>query len=112
MPKSLVKVVLEKSGINPEKQVNSITKEERRRLVETAKKLTFKVIGLAPIDQAIVTSGGVNVKEIDPKTMESKLVHGLYFAGEVIDYDCFTGGFNIQCAFSTGYAAGYYAAKK
>ena len=111
LPKSLIKVVLEKSDIDPEKKVNSITKEERRRLIETLKGLTFNIRGFAPIEQAIVTSGGVNVKEINPKTMESKLVKGLYFAGEVIDYDCFTGGFNIQSAFSTGYAAGTYASQ-
>jgi len=112
MPKSLVDVVLAKSRIPKDKQINSITKEERRNLVKTIKGLTFDALGLAPIEEAIVTSGGVSVKEIDPKTLESKLKKGLYFAGEVIDYDCFTGGFNMQCAFSTGYAAGYYASLK
>lgn len=112
MPKALIPHCLQQSGINPEKAVNSITKEERTKLIGAIKHLTFDLIGLYPLQEAIVTAGGINVKEIDPKTMESKLVEGLYFAGEIIDVDCFTGGFNLQTAFSTGYIAGMYASKK
>lgn len=108
MPKALIPYVLSQSGVDGNKQVNSVTKEERNKLVFTVKHLTFDLQGLYPIDEAIVTSGGVSVKEINPKTMESRLVEGLYFAGEVIDVDCFTGGFNLQTAFSTGYIAGMY----
>lgn len=108
MPKALIPYVLSQSGVDGNKQVNSVTKEERNKLVFTVKHLTFDLQGLYPIDEAIVTSGGVSVKEIKPKTMESRLVEGLYFAGEVIDVDCFTGGFNLQTAFSTGYIAGMY----
>lgn len=108
MPKALIPYVLSQSGIEGSKQVNSVTKEERNKLVFTVKHLTFDLQGLYPIEEAIVTSGGVSVKEINPKTMESKLVQGLYFSGEVIDVDCFTGGFNLQTAFSTGYIAGMY----
>lgn len=112
MPKALISHCLEQSGINSEKAVNSITKEERIKLIVSIKHLTFDLVGLYPLQEAIVTAGGINVKEIDPKTMESKLVEGLYFAGEVIDVDCYTGGFNLQTAFSTGYIAGLYASKK
>lgn len=108
MPKALIPYVLSQSGVDGNKQVNSVTKEERNKLVFTVKHLTFDLQGLYPIDEAIVTSGGVSVKEINPKTMESRLVEGLYFAGEIIDVDCFTGGFNLQTAFSTGYIAGLY----
>ena len=112
MPRALIPVVLAQCGLQENREVNGITKTERRALGRTVKNLTFSLKTLAPIEEAIVTSGGVNVKEIDPKTMESKKVRGLYFAGEIIDYDCFTGGFNIQAAFSTGYAAGKYAAQR
>ncbi len=108
MPKALIPYVLSQSDVDGNKQVNSVTKEERNKLLFTVKHLTFDLQGLYPIDEAIVTSGGVSVKEINPKTMESRLVEGLYFAGEVIDVDCFTGGFNLQTAFSTGYIAGMY----
>lgn len=111
MPKALIEYVLRESKISGDKQVNSITKEERNRLVGAVKHLTFKIQGLYPIDEAIVTAGGVSVKEIIPKTMESRLCKGLYFAGEVLDVDCFTGGFNLQTAFSTGFIAGMYGAK-
>lgn len=111
MPKALIEYVLRESKISGDKQVNSITKEERNRLVGAVKHLTFKIQGLYPIDEAIVTAGGVSVKEINPKTMESRLCKGLYFAGEVLDVDCFTGGFNLQTAFSTGFIAGMYGAK-
>lgn len=111
MPKALIEYVLRESKISGDKQVNSITKDERNRLVCAVKHLTFKIQGLYPIDEAIVTAGGVSVKEINPKTMESRLCKGLYFAGEVLDVDCFTGGFNLQTAFSTGFIAGMYGAK-
>ena len=103
---SLIPVIIAKSRINETKKVNSITKEEKERLVKVFKGLEFTFKDLENINAGIVTSGGVNVKEINPKTMESKLVKGLYFAGEVIDVDAYTGGFNLQIAFSTGYTAG------
>ncbi len=103
---SLIPVIIAKSGISEIKKVNSITKEEKERLVKVFKGLEFTFRDLENINAGIVTSGGVNVKEINPKTMESKLTKGLYFAGEVIDVDAYTGGFNLQIAFSTGYTAG------
>ena len=106
LPKSLVPVITEMSGIDPSKNVNGITREERRELVYLLKNLTFTVSRERPIEEAIVTSGGVKVNEIDPKTMQSKKCKGLYFAGEVIDVDAYTGGFNLQIAFATGAAAG------
>lgn len=106
LPKNLVPVVIEKSGLNGEKNTSVVTKEERAGLVKTLKRFELMVKGLAPLEQAIVTSGGVSVREINPKTMESKLVKGLRFAGEVIDVDALTGGFNLQIAFATGYLAG------
>lgn len=110
LPQKLIPVVIEKSGIPPHKKVNSITREERRGLVALLKGLSLTVTGKRPIDEAIVTSGGVSVKEINPSTMESRLVKGLYFAGEVIDVDAYTGGYNLQIAFSTGALAGESAA--
>ena len=86
--------------------MNEITKEERKRLSQLLKRLEFTIKGFRPIEEAIITSGGINVKEINPKTMESKLVKALYFAGEIIDVDAYTGGFNLQIAYSTGYIAG------
>ncbi len=106
LPSGLIDIIIELSGIDPHKKVNSITKEERQRLVQTIKGIEFNVTGFCPIEQAIITSGGVSVKEIDPSTMESKKVKGLFFAGEVIDVDAYTGGFNLQIAFSTGVLAG------
>lgn len=106
LPKKLINIIIELSSIPEDKKVNSITKEERKSLVYLIKNLTFNIKGLRPIAEAIVTAGGVNVKEIDPSTMKSKLVDNLYFAGEVIDVDAYTGGYNIQIAFSTGYLAG------
>ena len=106
VPKGLIDTVVSLSGIDPRKKVNSITKEERAKLVEVLKGIEFNVKGFCPIEQAIITSGGVSVKEIDPSTMESKKVSGLYFAGEIIDVDAYTGGFNLQIAFSTGKLAG------
>ena len=106
LPKSLIDVVLSRANIRASKNCSEITQEERNRLIKTLKNLDFKVKRLRPIDEAIVTSGGVNVKEINPKTMESKIIRQLFFAGEVLDIDAFTGGFNLQLAFSTGYVAG------
>ncbi len=106
LPKKMIPVIIEMSGISPDKKVNEITREERRILIDLLKEMRFSVNGLRPVEDAIITSGGVNVKEINPKTMESKLCKGLYFAGEVIDVDAYTGGFNLQIAFSTGYLAG------
>lgn len=107
--RALIPVVIEKSGLDEEKKVNELTKEERRILGHTIKYLPFSIIGLRSWDEAIVTKGGVSVKEIDPGTMESKLTGGLYFAGEVLDLDALTGGFNLQIAWSTGYLAGLSA---
>lgn len=106
VPKSLAPIILSRTSISAKKQCCEITKEERQRLVLNLKNLTFSIKKLRPIEEAIVTSGGVNTCEINPKTMESRLVKGLFFAGEVIDVDAFTGGFNLQIAFSTGYLAG------
>ena len=102
----MIPVIIELSKINPDKKVNEITKKERNNLVQMLKKLEIKIDGFRPIEEAIITSGGINIKEINPKTMESKLVENLYFAGEIIDVDAYTGGFNLQIAYSTGYTAG------
>ena len=104
--KSMIDTVIELSNINPDKKVNEITKEERQRLVKIIKGLEVTIKGLRPVEEAIITAGGVSIKEINPKTMESKLINGLYFAGEIIDVDAYTGGFNLQIAYSTGYTAG------
>lgn len=106
LPRTLIPVVVELLTVDPEKPVNQITKAERQRLAALLKALVIDITGLRPIDEAIVTAGGVAVNEIDPATMESKLVKGLFFAGEVIDVNAYTGGFNLQIAFSTGYLAG------
>lgn len=106
LPKSLIPVIVELSGIPYDKYVNQISREERKNLVRLLKGLTVSILRFRPIREAIVTSGGVNVNEINPSTMESKIVKGLFFAGEVIDVDGYTGGFNLQIAFSTGYVAG------
>lgn len=106
LPKAIIPVIIELADINPHKEVCNITKEERRHLGQVIKNLPLTVKGTRPIEEAIVTSGGIKVSEIDPSTMESKIVHGLYFAGEVIDVDAYTGGFNLQIAFSTGFLAG------
>ena len=105
-PTKLIPVMLELGGIDPEKKVNSIEKEERKQFVHLIKHFRMTLTGLRDYPEAIITKGGVNVKEIDTGTMESKLVKGLYFAGEVLDLDALTGGFNLQIAWSTGYAAG------
>jgi hypothetical protein len=106
LPKSLIDYIVKLSKINPEKPVNTITKAERQGLVKLLKGLTFKIKRLGGFESAIITVGGVCVKEINPATMKSKLVENLYFAGELIDLDAFTGGFNLQIAFSTGHVAG------
>jgi len=106
LPKSLIKVIIELSGIPFYKKNDVITKDERKKLVTVLKNIDLKIKRLRPIEEAIITSGGINVKEINPKTMESKLVKGLYFAGEVLDVDALTGGYNLQIAFSTGFMAG------
>ena len=106
LPQKLIPIVIEKTGINPYKKVNEITKEERAKIVKVLKCLEININGVRPIEEAIITSGGINIKEINPKTMESKIVKGLYFAGEIIDVDSLTGGFNLQIAWSTGYTAG------
>ena len=106
LPQKLIPIIIDKSQINPEKKVNEITKEERKNLIKVLKKFEIGIKDFRPIDEAIITSGGINIKEINPKTMESKLVKGLYFAGEIIDVDSYTGGFNLQIAYSTGYTAG------
>ncbi len=106
LPKSLIPVIVRLSKIDANKKVNQISKEERINLCKLIKALPLHITGFRPIEEAIITSGGISVKEIDPKTMASKLVSGLFFAGEIIDVDAFTGGFNLQIAFSTGYVAG------
>lgn len=106
LPRKLIPVVVRLSGIKANEKVNQITREQRHRLVQLLKDFRLTVKGFRPIDEAIVTSGGVKVSEINPKTMESKLLPGLFFAGEVIDVDAYTGGFNLQIAFSTGHLAG------
>jgi len=106
LPQKLIPIVLSNAGISSTKSVNVITKEERVRLVKTLKALPLKLRSLRGFEEAIITSGGVELSEINPKTMESKKVKGLRFCGEVLDLDAFTGGFNLQIAFATGYAAG------
>ena len=106
LPKKIVPVIVKLTGIKPSTKVNQVTKEMRAKLVNIHKDLKVTVMSFRPIEEAIVTSGGVSTKEIDPKSMQSKLVEGLYFAGEVIDVDAYTGGFNLQIAFSTGVCAG------
>lgn len=110
LPQKMIPIIVGLSGIDARKKVNSITKEERERLVELIKNIEIPLVGFRSIDEAIVTKGGVNVSEVSPKTMESKLISGLYFAGEVLDLDAYTGGFNLQIAFSTATLAGENAA--
>lgn len=111
LPERLIKIVASKSGIAFDKKVHQITSVEREKLIQTIKGLQFQFVGLDNIEYGIVTSGGIDVKQINPSTMESKLCKGLYFVGEVIDVDGYTGGFNIQIALSTGYVAGQNASK-
>ena len=111
LPQKLIVPFIEKVGIDERRKVNTITKDERKKILACLKSFEIPLSRLRPIDEAIITSGGIEVKEISPKTMESKLTKGLYFAGEIIDVDAYTGGFNLQIAFSTGYLAGQYAAE-
>ncbi len=106
LPKALIESVLYKAGVSAEKKCSEINLSERQAIIKTLKSFEFEIKKLRPIDEAIVTAGGVNVKQINPKNMESKLIKGLHFAGEVLDIDAFTGGFNLQLAFATGYTAG------
>lgn len=110
LPRKLIPVIIDLSRIDPEKPASEVSKQERQELVYLLKHMVVTVTAARPIAEAIVTAGGVEVREIHPKTMQSRLVKGLFFAGEVIDVDGYTGGFNLQAAFSTGYAAGKYAA--
>lgn len=106
LPQKLVPIIIKLSKIDENKKVNEITREERLNLVKILKNLTFTIKKFRPIEEAIVTAGGVNIKEINPKTMESRIIKSLYFAGEIIDVDAYTGGFNLQIAYSTGFTAG------
>ena len=109
LPSSLIPIVLDLAYIDEEKHIDTVTQAERRRLIETLRNFRLTITKTRPIDEAIVTAGGISTKEINPKTMESKLIQGLFFAGEVIDIDGFTGGFNLQAAFSMGNAAGRFS---
>ena len=111
LPRSMIPVVLRRLGIDPAMQANSLTKQKRRELVQLLKAFPVEITGKRPVSEAIITSGGVKVSEIDPKTMESKRVKGLFFAGEIIDCDAYTGGFNLQIAWATAYAAAMAAGK-
>ena len=106
LPKKMIDTVIELSEIDENKKVNEITKKERMKLIQILKHFEITISGFRPIEEAIITSGGISTKEINPKTMESKMIQGLYFAGEIIDVDAYTGGFNLQIAYSTGYTAG------
>ena len=112
LPRSMIPVVLRRLDVDPNLQANSFKKQQRRALVEMLKNFTIEISGKRPVAEAIITSGGIKISEIDPKTMESKIVPGLYFAGEIIDCDAYTGGFNLQIAWATAYAAGMAAAEK
>lgn len=111
LPQSMILPVCDMAFVDDSKFINQISREERKRLLHTLKHFTIPITGTRPLAEAIVTAGGVSVKEINPKTMESKLIRGLYFAGEVMDIDGYTGGFNLQAAFSSGYAAGCAASE-
>ncbi len=112
LPRSMIPVILERLGIDPNLQANSLKKEQRRQLVSLLKGFCCVITGKRPVSEAIITSGGVQVSQIDPKTMASKLVKGLFFAGEIIDCDAYTGGFNLQIAWATAYCAAVAAAEK
>lgn len=112
LPAAMTPIWMEKAAVDPRKPVHSITKEERCRLVAVLKEWRYPLLGLEDIDGAVVTAGGVDVTQINPKTMESKCQEGLYFIGEVLDIDALTGGYNLQLAFATGYCAGVAAATK
>lgn len=111
LPSKMIELFVESTGIPGRKKVNSITKSERQIILTKLKNFEIPLHGFRPIEEAIITSGGIDVKEITPKNMQSKICDGLYFAGEIIDVDAYTGGFNLQIAFSTGYLAGKNAAK-
>lgn len=106
LPQKIISTIINLSGISPDKKVNEISKIERHKLVDLLKEFKVTISGFRPVEEAIVTAGGINIKEINPKTMESKIIAGLFFAGEIIDVDAYTGGFNLQIAYSTGYTAG------
>ena len=106
LPQKMIPLIIELSGIDENKRVNEVTKEERKTLIQLLKNFTITIKQFRPVEEAIITCGGINTKEINPKTMESKIIKGLYFAGEIIDVDAYTGGFNLQIAYSTGYTAG------
>lgn len=110
LPRAMIPVVVDRTGIPHDTKVHSVTRQQRRTLLEQMKNLSIKLTGTRPVEEAIVTSGGIKVSEIDPKTMQSKLVRGLFFAGEVIDVDAYTGGYNLQIAWATGRVAGLSAA--
>ena len=112
LPHSMIVPAIQKAGLSPQQKVNELTKAERRALLETLKQFPIDIASCAPVEQAIVTSGGVKVSEVSPKTMESKLVKGLYFAGELLDVDAYTGGFNLQIAWATGRLAGNSCAQE
>ena len=106
LPRSMIPVILRRLDISTDLQANSLTRQKRRALVELLKAFPVAIAGKRPVSEAIITSGGIKVSEVDPKTMESKLVPGLFFAGEILDCDAYTGGFNLQIAWATAYAAG------
>lgn len=106
LPQKMISIILDRLNIGTEKQVNEITKEERQKIIDILKNFALDISGFRPIEEAIITAGGISTKEINPKTMESKIIENLYFAGEIIDVDAYTGGFNLQIAYSTGYTAG------
>ena len=112
LPQKMIPVIVELSGIDPREKVHEITREQRRTLLQLLKRFPVEIAGLRPVTDAIITSGGIKISEINPTTMESKLVKRLYFAGELIDVDAYTGGFNLQIAWATGRAAGMAAAEQ
>lgn len=112
VPHSMVPVILNRLGMDPQQQANAVTREQRRALVQLLKRFTMPVTGPRPVAEAIITSGGVKVGQVQPATMASKLVQGLYFAGEILDVDAYTGGFNLQIAWATGHCAGVSAAEE
>ena len=112
LPHSMIVPAIQKAGLSSQQKVNELTKAERRALLETLKQFPIDIASCAPVEQAIVTSGGVKVSEVSPKTMGSKLVKGLYFAGELLDVDAYTGGFNLQIAWATGHLAGNSCAQE
>ena len=112
VPRSMVSVLVERTAIPADTKVHDIRKEQRRKLLETLKDFSISLTGMRPVEEAVVTCGGVAVGEVDPKTMESKKAKGLFIAGELLDLDGYTGGFNLQIAWSTGYVAGLAAAER